>query len=131
MISVALTRRTTLTRRVELLDREVTDRLKHPITIRVAHADEALVDKRREDVQITIANTLDRVECRSACENAKPAEQGLLLFVEEIVAPFDRRPQCPLARRRISRCGRKNRSMPLKPLEKCGRGQNLYTSSGE
>ena len=59
--------------------------------------EQALVDQRLECVDLGFADLLGRLDRATAAEDRQAFEQDLLLFVEEVVAPFDRRPQRLLA----------------------------------
>ena len=86
-----------LTRSVESLPCELADRLEHPealLAVRVgAAADEALVEQRRQRVEIRVADRFGGVEGAAAAEDGEPGEQLLLVVVEQVVAPGDRRAQ--------------------------------------
>jgi hypothetical protein len=60
-------------------------------------ADKALVDERGERVEVGSADFLRRLERAAAREDGQPREEPLLVFVQQIVAPLDRRPQRRLA----------------------------------
>ena len=88
---------TFLTRGRQALPRELADRLEHPealVLVRVgAAADEALVEQRRERVEVRVTDRFGRVEGAAAAEDCEPGEELLLVVVEEVVAPGDRRAQ--------------------------------------
>ena len=81
---------------LEPLGRVLPDRLEHPETLPLP-AEQALVDQRLERVDVGVADLLGRLERAAAAEDRQAFEQEPLLFVEEVVAPFDRRPQGLLA----------------------------------
>ncbi len=115
-----------LARGVELLDREFADRLEHPEALLAEAArpspHEALVEKRRERVEIGVADCLGRLERAAPAKDRESPEELLLVLVEEIVRPGDRRSQsrvalvgvaCPLQEveslRRVARAARPGR----------------------
>jgi hypothetical protein len=57
----------------------------------------------------TIAHGFGRLERPAAYEHAQPPEQRLLLGVEQVVAPVDRRAQGLLADRQVARAAGKQR----------------------
>ena len=62
-------------------------------------AHEALVDERAEDLEVSAADLLDRLERASADEDGQASKERLLVVVEEIDAPADRVAQRSMARR--------------------------------
>ena len=81
----------------EPLECELADRLQHPEAL-VRMAQQALVDKRLQRVQVCVADALGRFHRAAACEHREPGEEPLLLVGEELIAPLDGGPQRPLAR---------------------------------
>jgi hypothetical protein len=83
-------------RLLESLLRELADRLEHPVALLSetpgAAADEALVEKGRERVEIRFADRFRRLERAAAPEGCKPPEEVLLVRVEQVVRPSDGRP---------------------------------------
>ena len=76
------------------------DRLEHPIAraiFAVATSDEALVEKRLQQIGIGIADELGRLVVAAAGEDREPPEERSFELVEEVVAPLDRCPECLLA----------------------------------
>src|SRR5436190_23573389 len=82
---------------VEPLDRELADGLQHPKAVAFAHANEALVDEGLERVDVGIAHVLGDLDGAAAAENSEPGKQPLLIVVEQVVRPLDRRPERLLA----------------------------------
>src|SRR6266446_1361924 len=85
--------------RLELLGRELADRLQHPEArpnFAVASSQEALVQQRLQQVRLCADNLLSRLEAATAGEHAHSPKQRLLAAVEQVVAPGNRRPQCLL-----------------------------------
>src|SRR5439155_15549286 len=81
----------------EPLDRVPANRLEHPeALVRVAH--EALVDERLQRVEIRACDVLGGPERAAAAEDGQACEQLLLVRVEQLVGPLDRRAQRLLAR---------------------------------
>ena len=86
--------------------RERADRLEHPVARRPvgigSAPDEALVEERRERVEIRVTD-LDRgVERAARSEDRKVGEELLLVRPEEIVRPGDRRLEGRVARIRVT-----------------------------
>ena len=73
------------------------DRLKHPVALLSeaagATAKQTLVEERAERVEIRVANSFRGLERAPAAKDAQAGEQPLLLLLEQIVRPRDRRPQ--------------------------------------
>jgi hypothetical protein len=80
-----------LTRLLEALGGKLSDRFKHPEAL-AAPSDEALVDERAEDLEISVTDLLRCLELPAAGEDGELGEQSLFVFVEQVVAPLDRRP---------------------------------------
>src|SRR3954470_7076809 len=77
----------------QALERELADRLEHPEPALFADADEALVDERLKAVEVGFADGLGRLERATICEHREPSEQPLLVLLQQVVRPFDRRSQ--------------------------------------
>ena len=76
----------------EALACEFADRLEHrepPLPF----PDEALVDERGQGVQVALAHGLGRLERPAPGEDREPRQSLLLVLLEQVVAPGDRRPQ--------------------------------------
>ena len=104
-----------LDRGLELLDRELANRLEHPEALLAEAArpspHEALVEERRERVEIGVADCLGRLERAAPAEDRESPEEPLLVLVEQVVRPGDRRSQrrvalvgvaCPLRAGRVA-----------------------------
>ena len=91
MLGVALSNIVSFAGLVETLECEFPDRLQHPIAVVVPDADEALVDERRKQVEVGVADRFDRLKRRAADEDGKPTEEVLLLRRQQLVAPPDHR----------------------------------------
>jgi len=86
--------------RLDLLQRELADRLQHPesrLPLLLALAQQALVDQRPEPVQHVDAQAapdgadrLGRLQGTAAHEHRQPTEQSLLRPIQQVVAPGDR-----------------------------------------
>ena len=76
---------------------ELADRLEHPVALLAeaarATAKETLVEERAECVEIGVANSLRGLERAPAAKDAQAGEQPLLVLLEKVVRPRDRRPQ--------------------------------------
>lgn len=79
-----------------MLDGDLADRLEHPETLLVEPArpapDETLVEQRAERVEIGVAYGLSRLDRAAATKGGEPPEETLLVIVEKVVGPGDRRP---------------------------------------
>ena len=98
----------------QLLCCELTDRLEHPVTrtLVLTPPDETLVEQRLQRVGVTVAHGLRGLECAAAGEHGERAEKTLLLRLEQVVRPLDRR-----AQRLLTRIGV---SAPLEQVETLG-----------
>ncbi len=83
-------------RLAEPLRRKLSDRLEHPVAL-VRETEEALLDERLHGVEVGIRHLLRGRESAAAGEDREAGEQPLLVPVEEVVAPLDRRAQRLLA----------------------------------
>jgi len=81
----------------ELLARVLAQRLEKEEAVVAERLDEALLDQRRDMVEIGPGDGLGGVERERSAKDRQPAERRLLVGREEIVAPLDRRAQRPLA----------------------------------
>ncbi len=81
----------------EPLARELADRLEHPEALFAeeadAPADEALVQQRSERFEVCVADGLGGFERATAAKDGQPAKEALLVLVEQIVGPRNRRAQ--------------------------------------
>ena len=110
----------------QALERELANRLEHPVALLSeparAAAEEALVQERREGVEIGVADGLGCLQRASSAEDAQPREELLLVRVEQVVRPRDRRSE-----RRVSLLGVagpfESVEPVAEPLEQCLRRQ--------
>jgi hypothetical protein len=82
-----------LARFCEPLACELADRLEHPETACFSHAHEALVHQRLQLVDVGLADALGRLERPPPLKTASRGEQALLVGIEQVVGPLDRRSQ--------------------------------------
>ncbi len=75
---------------------KLSDRLEHPVAL-VRETEEALLDERLHGVEVGVRHLLRGRERAAAGEHREAGEQPLLVPVEEVVAPLDRRAQRLLA----------------------------------
>src|SRR2546423_9381823 len=82
-------------RLAQSLERELADRLEHPVALLAepsgAAAEQALVEQGGERVEVGVAHELRRLERAAAAEHAEAREQRLLVLVEQVVRPGDGR----------------------------------------
>ncbi len=82
---------------LEPCPRELADRLEHPVAVGApgvgAPTDEALVDEGGERVEIGVADLLGSLERAAAAKDGEVCEELLLAGGQQVVRPFDRRPQ--------------------------------------
>ena len=108
----------------EALACELADRLEHREPA-VSLADEALVDERGERLQVAVADSLRRLERPAAGEDREARQSLLLMLLEQVVAPGDRRPQRLLSLGSIPGATREEREPLLQPREQGIRRQDL------
>ena len=104
-------------RLVEPLERILADRVEHAEAAAAPPPNQALLDERLEDVELGVAYGLRRVERKAAGEHRQPPEELLLVRLEQLVAPLDRRAQRALARRGVARGAGEERQAPVEPGE--------------
>src|ERR1700719_183771 len=96
----------TLVRLVMPLQRELANRLQHPVAgLRVCSLlapNEVLVDQRPERLDVCVADRLRGLKRAAPREDRETREQAAFLVIEQVVAPGDRRPQRVLPRRRVA-----------------------------
>src|SRR6058998_1559695 len=85
-----------LARLLEALRGVLADRLQHPEAL-VSVAKQALVEERLEGVKVGLADLFCGVEGAAPAEDGEAGEELLLVLVQQVVAPLDRRPQRLLA----------------------------------
>ena len=128
------TQRVLLAGCVEPLERELPDRLEHPealLAVRIgAAADEALVEQRRQRVEVGAADLLGVLERGAAAEHREPGEERLLVLAEQVVAPRDRRAQRGVAFVGVPAALEEVEALP-DPLEQLLRAEQLHPRGGE
>ena len=107
---------TTLCGRRELLCGVLTDRLEQR-EAPAAEPQEALVDERRELVQVGVAHGLGSLQRTTTCERGQTREQLALASRQQLVAPRNRLAQRLLATRRVARARCQQRQPLLQALE--------------
>ena len=84
-------------RLAEPLERELANGLEHPVALLAersgAAAEQALVEQGGERAEIGVAHQLRGLERAASAEHAEAREQHLLVLVEQVVRPRNRRPQ--------------------------------------
>ena len=90
-----------LAARGQALPGVLADRLQHPEAL-ARVPEEALVDQRLEGVQIGLGDLLCGLQRAAAGEDGQSGEQPLLVLLQQLVAPLDRRAQRPLAGLRVT-----------------------------
>ena len=119
---------------VEPLERELPDRLEHPealLAVRIgAAADEALVEQRRQRVEVGAADLLRVLERGAAAEHREPGEERLLVLAEQVVAPRDRGAQRGMALVGVTAALEEVEPLP-DPLEQLLRAEQLDPRGGE
>jgi len=89
----------------EPLGGKVLNRLEHPearLGRVVAPLDQALVRESLENFDVRVAHHLGRLERATAGEDGEAPEEGLLVRGQQVVAPFQRRPERLLARLEVA-----------------------------
>jgi hypothetical protein len=86
----------------KLLERVLADGLEHEEPVVADRLDEAVVDERPKAVELRIADFLGGFQWERAREDREPGEELAGGRVEEVVTPFDRRTQRPLALGRVA-----------------------------
>jgi len=110
---------------VETLERELRDRLEHEEPALARLPQEALVDEGRDAVEICAHPLLCGLEREAPGEDRQPGKERPFSLVEQIVAPLHRRPQRPLALRRVAQtCCQQVEPTP-EPLQNLAGGQDL------
>src|SRR5438445_9867712 len=114
---------------LQLLAGVLTDRLQHPIPLAGA-AEEALVDQRLQEIEISAGDLFGGLERAAVREDRESPQQALLGVGKQLVGPFDRRPQRLLARVRVTAAAQKVEPLG-NPLEDLPWGQDGRASRGE
>src|ERR687887_2050850 len=95
VVGVPTPQRLPLAALVEALGRVLADGLQQREPV-ARGLDEALVDQRRNSVDVGVRNRLRSIEREAACEDGEPPEELLLLSRQKGVAPVDGRAQRPM-----------------------------------
>ena len=72
-----------------------------------------------------MGDRLGSLKGERTAKNREPAKGGLIIGVEQVVAPLDRRTQCALPFRQIVRATDEQRQRGVKALQHRGRGEQL------
>ena len=87
--------------RSQVLGRQLENRFQHPVaraSSLFAPPDQALVEQRLERVRVGVADRLGCLVRAASGEDGQRAEEPLLLGLEQVVRPLDRRPEGLLPR---------------------------------
>src|SRR5205085_10199289 len=88
-------------RLAEPFERELADCLEHPVALLAdssgAAAEQALVEQGGERVEIGLTDELRRLERAAAAEHSEARAECLLVLVEQVVRPGDRRAERQMA----------------------------------
>ncbi len=101
----------------ELLEGVLADGLEHEEPVVADRLDEAVVDERAKIVEVRIADFLGRLQWERAGEDREAGEKLAGARFEEVVAPLDRRTQCPLALGGVAGTARQDGERRVEPLE--------------
>ena len=116
---------------VEPLPRVFAQRLEQEEAFVAERLQQALVEERRELVEVGSRDRLGGVEGEGAAKDREAAEGGLGVRVEEVVAPLDRRAQRSLPFRQIDRAARQQRQRLVEALQQGGGREELHPRRGE
>ena len=116
-------------RLLEPLGRVLADRLQHPEPL-LGVAQQALVDERLQGIQVGLCHFLCGLERAAAGKDGEASEEALLRVGDELVAPFDRRPQRLLARVCVA-AGLEQVEPLREPLEDLGGRKRLDPGRGQ
>src|SRR4051794_34642131 len=115
---------------LQTLEGVLADGLQHRVALAVA-PDQALVDERSDRVDVRLADRLGGLERAAADEHREPGEDTLLLDAQQLVAPRNRRPERPLALRRIPWASNEDRQTPVQAAQQVADGKRLHARRGE
>ena len=113
------------------------DRLQHResrLFVGALQPSEAVVGQRREpvdDVEVVSADALRGLEGAAAGEHREPHEQALLVRLEQVVAPVDRRAERALALGCVARAALEQLQTVVEPLQQSRRRQDADPRGGE
>jgi hypothetical protein len=116
---------------VEPLPGVLAQRLQQEEALVAERLKQALVEERRELIEIGSRDRLGGVEGEGAAKDGEPAEGSLSGGVEQVVAPFDRRAQRSLPLGQIDRAAREQRQRRVQALQQCGGRQKLRPRRGK
>ena len=119
------------TRRLQLLGRELANRLEQAEPAAAPAADEALGHERLERPEVGAGHGLGTFGREAAREDAQPPEERSLLLVEQVVAPGDRRVEGLLAGGEVGGAALQQREAALEPLEQRLRLEDAHARGGE
>src|SRR4029079_16332923 len=118
----------------ELLECVLADCFEHPVPVLSeqpgAAAEEALVEQRGERVEVGVADGFGGLQRAAPAEDAEPCEEPLLVLVEQVVGPGDRRPERRGAFLRVARAPERVEP-PGEAVEERLRSEQLGPSRGE
>ncbi len=109
---------------LELLQAELADRLEHAEATARPPPEEAPLDESLDQVEGRVANRLGRLEVKTLGKDRQVGEKALLVWIEEVVAPLDRRPQRALPFRGVPWAPGQERQPLLEPSQQLLRGEN-------
>ena len=115
----------------ELLEGVLADGLEHEEPVVADRLDEAVVDERAKIVEVRIADFLGCLQWERAGEDREAGEQLAGARFEEVVAPLDRRTQCPLALGGVAGTARQDGERRVEPLEEPLGREQLRPRRGE
>ena len=119
---------------LEEIARELADRLQHPEALlsepACTSANQALVEERRKDIEVGIADGLGGLQSAAAAEDRESPEEPLLVLVEEVMRPGDRRSQGRVALVGVARAFEQIESRVEAP-EQCFGREELRPRGGE
>jgi hypothetical protein len=110
---------------------ELPDRLEHEEAPGRRLAQEALVDERRDQVDVGPADGLGRLELEASRKDREPRKRQLLVLAEQLVTPGDRAPQRALAYRRVACSRRQEVEAALEAPEDLAWPEHLDAGGGE
>ena len=118
-------------RSLELLGGVFPDRLQHQEAILGDRLQQAEVDERRHRVEVRVADLLGDRERKAPEKDRETREETFRAFVEEVVAPFDRRPERSLPFGGVARAAGEQRQSAIEALQERLRAEELRASSGQ
>ena len=116
---------------LEAFARKFSNRLEHEEPAFARLPQQALVDERREAVEVDLDNRFGCLEREAAGKDRHAGELRPFGLVEQLMAPFDRRAERPLSLRRVARPSRQELEPAPESTEDLGRRQDLYARGGQ